>query len=263
VPDAAHEALRDLVRAREAAKSDQRRARQRTLKFLLRRGLAPPTTLRAWGEKHWKWLWALKLEQAAAQHALTDLWTEVDHAHNRLLRLEAALDASITSAPTAMRAVIDALQALRGVSKLTAVTIATEVGEVSRFAHPRGLMGFSGAVPSEPSSGGPGKARRGAITKTGNAHLRRVLVEAAWSYRHRPRIGVELKKRQQGLDAAITEIAWKAQHRLHARYTGLSARGKPHPKVVTAVARELLGFIWAIGTRVEPSARERLPRHAA
>jgi transposase len=263
VPDAAHEALRDLVRAREAAKSDQRRARQRTLKFLLRRGLAPPTKLHVWGEKHWKWLWTLKVEQPAAQHALTDLLTEVDHAHNRLLRLEDALDASIASAPVSMRAVIDALQALRGVSKLTAVTIATEVGEISRFEHPRRLMGYSGAVPSEYSSGGPGKARRGAITKAGNAHLRRVLVEAAWSYRHRPRIGIELKKRQQGLDEAIKEIALKAQHRLHKRYVGLSARGKPHQKVVTAVARELLGFIWAIGTRVEQRERARSTSRAA
>jgi transposase len=148
-----------------------------------------------------------------------------------------------------MRAVIDALQALRGIALVTAVTIAAEVGELSRFATPRQLMGYSGAVASEDSSGE--RIRRGGITKTGNAHLRRVIVEAAWAYRHRPGVGAALRKRQATVSAEVQEIAWKAQHRLHARYHALLARGKCRQQVITAIARELLGFIWAIGVHEE------------
>jgi len=134
---------------------------------------------------------------------------------------------------------------------MTAITVVSEVGRLSRFDHPRQLMGYSGAVPSEHSSGGPGKARRGGITKTGNAHLRRVLVEAAWSYRHRPGLKGDLSKRQEGLSESVKEVAWKAQHRLHQRYRRLANSGKPLPQVVTAIARELLGFVWAIGVQAE------------
>ena len=148
-----------------------------------------------------------------------------------------------------MRAVIEALQALRGIAQISAVTILAELGKVSRFPAPRQLMGYSGIVASEHSSGE--RSRRGGITKTGNAHLRRVVIEAAWAYRHRPRLGPMLRKRQQKLSEEVKEIAWKAQHRLHARYRKLSGRGKSKQQVITAIGRELLGFIWAIGMKVE------------
>jgi transposase len=138
---------------------------------------------------------------------------------------------------------------MRGVSKLAAVTVVAEVGELSRFEHPRQLMGYSGAVPSEHSSGG--KTQRGSITKTGNSHLRRVLIEGAWSYRHRARVIGKLRKRQESVSEPVKAIAWKAQQRLCARYRLLKAKGKVQQHVVTAIAREMLGFIWAIGVEVE------------
>jgi transposase len=255
VPTAEHEALRDLVRARESAKKDQRRARQRLLKFLLRRGVSAPPKMRLWTEKHRDWVWSLTFELAPQQVTLTDYATEIEHARERVLRLEQAIDAAVETAPSSMRTVIEALQSMRGVSQLTAVTIVAEVGELSRFENPRQLMGYSGAVPSEHSSGGA--TRRGSITKTGNSHLRRVLVESAWSYRHRPRVIGKLRKRQEHTSDAVKAIAWKAQERLCARYRKLSAKGKVQQQVVTAVAREMLGFIWAIGLEVERTATKK------
>ena len=249
VPDAAHEALRDLVRAREAAKKDQLRARHRLQKFLLRRGLQPPEGIKSWTLKHLNWVKTLRLEQFALNATLLDYVTEVDHARERIERLERAIDQAIEVAPAAIRAVIEGLQALRGVARISAATIVAEVGQLSRFARPRQLMGYTGAVPSEHSSGEC--VRRGPITKTGNAHLRRILVEAAWAYRHRPNVGGELRRRQESASQEIKAIAWKAQHRLHHRYVRLAARGKSKQHIVTAIARELAGFIWAVGVEVE------------
>jgi transposase len=250
VPDAAHEALRDLIRAREAAKKDQLRARHRLGKFLLRHGRRPPTVMKAWTQAHLAWVKsAVRFDHAAQEATLLDYIHEVDHVAARITRLESAIDAAVTLAPPRMRAVIEALQALRGVALVTAVTVAAEVGELSRFAKPRQLMGYSGAVASEDSSGQ--RTRRGGITKAGNAHLRRVIVEAAWAYRYRPAVGAALRKRQATVSAEVKEIAWKAQHRLHGRYRVLTARGKCKQQVVTAIARELLGFMWAIGVHVE------------
>jgi transposase len=249
VPDAAHEALRDLVRAREAAKKDQLRARHRLQKFLLRRGLQPPEGIKAWTLKHLDWVKTLRLDQFALDVTLLDYVTEVDRARERIERLERAIDQAVETAPAAIRAVVDALQSLRGVARLSAATIVAEVGQLSRFPKPRQLMGYTGAVPSEHSSGG--SVRRGAITKTGNAHLRRILVEAAWAYRYRPNVGSELRHRQAGASEEVKAIAWKAQHRLHHRYSRLSARGKTKQHIVTAIARELAGFIWAVGVEVE------------
>jgi transposase len=252
VPDAAHEALRDLVRAREAAKKDQLRARHRLQKFLLRHGHRPPAGLKAWTERYRNWIAGVRFEQPAQEATRLDYLTEVDHARDRLVRLERALDQAVETAPAPMRAVIEALQALRGIAKVAAVTIVAEVGQLSRFARARHLMGYSGAVASEHSSGP--RVRHGGITKTGNAHLRRIVVEAAWSYRHRPAVGGALRQRQARQSEMVKAIAWNAQHRLHSRYRRLLGRGKSKQQVVTAVARELLGFIWAIGVAVE---RER------
>lgn len=249
VPDQAHEALRDLVRAREAAKYDQHRARQRLSKLLLRIGRKAPTGCSTWSVKYVEWIRTIKLDHVAQQATLVDYLAEVDHASARIRRLEQAIEDAIKEAPAATRAVIDGLQALRGVAKLSAVTLALEIGSFSRFKTAKQLMAYCGVVPSERSSGN--SRRQGAITKTGNAHVRRVLFEASWGCRHRPNLGSSLRQRQEGLSAATTEIAWKAQHRLHRRYIALSARGKPSPKVMGAIGRELLGFIWAVAVQIE------------
>jgi transposase len=254
VPDAAHEALRDLVRAREDAKQDQHRARHRLSKFLLRHGRRPAEDVKkSWTQKYLAWIkQQVHFDQPAWEATLLDYVHEVDQMGERIERLEKAVDEAIEKAPPEMRAVIEALQALRGVAKITAVSIVAEVGSLSRFEKPRQLMGYSGLVSSEFSSGN--RIQRGRITKTGNAHLRRVIVEAAWAYRHRPWVGGALLKRQQGLAPEIKEIAWKAQWRLHTRYKKLSARGKNKNQIVTAIGRELLGFIWAIAVRTEARA---------
>jgi transposase len=254
VPDAAHLALRDLVRAREAAKTDQLRARHRLQKFLLRNGRRPPEKIRPWTETHLEWVRQhVHFDLFAQESVLTDYLAEVDHARERIRQLERAIDQAVEASPASIRAVIDALQALRGIAKVSAVTIVAEVGQLSRFARPRQLMGYSGAVSSEDSSGK--RTRRGAITKAGNAHLR-VVGEAAWAYRHRPSIRGALKARQEGLPEPVKEIAWKAQHRLCMRYRRLMGKGKVKQQVVTAIGRELLGFIWAIGVHVERTQQE-------
>jgi len=262
VPDAAHEALRDLVRARLAAKRDQLRARHRLSKFLLRHGRRPASGVRAWTAAYLNWVKkGVQFDQPAQNATLTDYLHEVEHAQERIVRLEQAIDDAIKTIPERMRAVVEALQSLRGIAKISAVTVMAELGEVSRFETPRQLMGYSGAVSSEYSSGE--RTRRGGITKTGNTHLRRIVIEAAWAYRHRPCIGATLKARQKTASQKVKDIAWKAQHRLHRRYVHLTAKGKIKQKVVTAVARELLGFIWAIAVEVEQGYNAREPKRAA
>jgi transposase len=258
VPDPAHEALRDLVRAREAAKKDQLRARHRMSKFMLRAGRRPSDDVKAWSAAYVGWLRAITFEHTARQATMVDYLGELDHLAERILRLEQAIDDAVKAAPEMLRAVIDGLQTLRGVAKLTATTLAVEVGNFSRFDHPKQLMGYAGITPSEYSTGK--SQRKGAITKTGNAHLRRVLIEAAWSYRHRPGKGQALRARQRELPPHLNEIGWKAQHRLHRRYAALQAKGKPHTKVVTAIGRELLGFVWAIAVRIEHDHTNQQPR---
>ena len=262
VPDAAHEALRDLVRAREAAKSDQLRARTRLSKFLLRQGRRAAEGTKAWTGKYLKWIKEqVHFEQPAQEATLLDYLHEVEHAGERIQRLENSIDTAIETVPEKMRAVIQGLQSLRGIAKVSAVSIVAELGEISRFAKPRQLMGYSGAVSRESSSGE--RTQRGAISKAGNAHLRRIVVEAAWSYRYRPNIGAGLAARQKDSSEEVKEIAWKAQHRLHSRYSKLLAKGKTKQKVVTAVGRELLGFIWAIGLQVEQAVSASAPKRRA
>lgn len=262
VPDAAHEALRDLVRAREAAKSDQLRARNRLGKFLLRQGRRAAEGTKAWTGKYLKWIKEqVHFEQPAQEATLLDYLHEVEHAGERIQRLEKSIDTAIETVPQKMRAVIQGLQSLRGIAKISAVSIVAELGEISRFAKPVQLMGYSGAVSREHTSGE--RVQRGQISKAGNAHLRRIVVEAAWSYRHRPNIGAGLAARQKDSSEEVKEIAWKAQHRLHSRYSKLLARGKTKQKVVTAVGRELLGFIWAIGVQVEQTVGARAPKRRA
>lgn len=252
VPDAAHEALRDLVRARLAAKQDQTRARARVKLFLLRHGVRAPEGKGAWTDRYWGWLTAVRFEHRALQVTFDDYVAEAHHAAERIRRLEKAIDEAIAAAPPHLQVLVRELQALRGVAKIAAATIATEVGDLTRFATAPELMSYAGVVPREHSSGST--TLRGGVTKTGNTHLRRIIVEAAWSYRHRPAVGKKLGARHRLASRPVVEIAWKAQHRLHARYCSLVAIGKHKNKVVMAVARELLGFVWAIGQYAQHEA---------
>jgi transposase len=206
VPDRAHEALRDLVRARLAAKRDQLRARHRLSKFLLRHGRRAPDGVGAWTGKYLEWVRAkVRFEEAAQTATLLDYLHEVEHAAARITRLEQAIDAALLTVPAEMKTLIEALQSLRGVAQVSAVTLVAELGSLSRFDHPRELMGYTGIVSREHSSGA--RVRRGAISKTGNAHVRRIVVEAAWSYRHRPAIGTALTARQKHASPAIQAIS--------------------------------------------------------
>lgn len=252
VPDAAHEALRDLVRAREAAKKDQLRHRHRLGKFLLRHGKRPHGAGEPWTAKYLNWVRIhARFEEAALESTLAHYLEEVDHVSERIVKLEQAIDEAVKKAPAEIRAVIEALQALRGVAQTTAATVVCEVGSLSRFTNPRQLMGYSGLVPREYSSGN--RTQRGAITKSGNAHLRRVLVESVWAYRHRPNVQGRVLRRQKALALSdeAKQIAWKAQQRLYKRYVALTARGKTSGQAMTALARELLGFVWAIAVHTE------------
>ena len=257
VPDAAHEALRDLVRAREAAKKDQLRARHRLGKFLLRHGKRPTDAGNPWTKKYLEWIKThVRFDQPALEATLAHYLHEVEHAAEQILKLEKAIDEAVEQASPEIRSVIEALQALRGVAQMTAATIVCELGSLSRFANPRQLMGYSGLVSSEHSSGN--RIQRGPITKTGNAHLRRVLVEAAWAYQHRPNVTGYLLRRQKSLALSeeVKQMAWKAQHRLHKRYQAFAMRGKNKNQIVTALGRELLGFVWAIAVHTEAQYRQ-------
>jgi transposase len=256
VPDEGSEALRDLVRAREAAKQDQLRARHRLGKFLLRMGQRPAVGMKAWTAPYMAWVRQVHFTQLAREATMLDYLYEVDHMGERVKRLEQSITEAVKLATPAVQEVVKGLQALRGIAEISAVTIVAELGSITRFENARQLMGYSGAVPSEDSSGQ--RTRRGSITKTGNAHLRRIVVEAAWSYRHRPALGPRLRKRQEGVPEPIKEIAWKAQVRLTKRYARLAAAGKDQRKIITAVGRELLGFIWAIGIKAEAAGKLRL-----
>jgi transposase len=252
VPDADHEALRDLVRAREAAKKDQLRHRHRLGKFLLRHGKRPTDAGQAWTQKYLNWIRIhVHFDQPALETTVQYYREEVDHIAERIAKLEQAIDEAVRQAPPEIRAVIEALQALRGVAQTTAATVVSELGSLSRFPNPSQLMGYSGLVSSEYTSGN--RVQRGRITKSGNAHLRRVLLEAAWTYQHRPNVQGRVLRRQKSL--ALSEearrIAWKAQQRLHKRFSALTARGKETNVAATAIARELLGFMWAIAVHAE------------
>lgn len=263
VPDEATEALRVLRRHRDAAKEMERRARQQLSQFLLRSGLHAPPKVNAWTIAHTQWLEGLQLAHVSAQRALRDLIDEVAHQRARVQKLEAELGEALKTAAPELREVIAALQAMRGIAWLTAVTLALEVGCFSRFKSPRELMAWAGMVPSEYSSG-EGQ-QRGRITKAGNAHVRRVCVESAWAHARAPKRGHALHQRRDGLPASVIDIANRGQDRLHARFRRLVARGKSSSRAIVAVGRELLGFVWAIAREVEHrrAAGESLPEAIA
>ena len=241
IPTEQEEAARDLLRCREDIRADLLRARHRLSKFLLRHGRRFTGTKKAWSKRHDTWLRDQAWPIPALDQTHRAYLRAVDEAVARLRSVEDDLRTLLTLEP--LRPRVERLRCFRGMDDLTALTIAAELGDARRFRSAPRAMAFVGLVPSEHSSGT--KRARGAITKTGNAHLRRVLVEAAWHYRHRPFVGAALRRRPQGAPAAIVAQAWTAQQRLHRRYHRLAGRGKPHQQVITAVARELTGFVWA------------------
>jgi transposase len=261
VPSVETEALRDLVRAREDAKADQLRARHRLSKFLLRHNRQRPKDMKkSWTVKHLQWVRQQSFAQCGQQACFDDYVAEVEHAASRVAGLEEQISKLIPTLPERLCKLVAGLQSMRGIGMLTAVTLVSEVESFGRFESPRQLMAYAGVVPSESSSGG--STRRGSITKTGNAHLRRVVVEAAWNARYRPALSYPLRQRQSS-NPKVRETAWNAQKRLHQRYMALKVKGKEHNKVLIAVAREMLGFIWDIGNTIEHTAtRETMGRIA-
>ena len=248
VPDDTDEAMRDLVRARADAVVVGTQAKYRLKAFLLRQGRRYPGR-EGWTLPYRRWLTDLSFPTAAQHITLQEYRDTIDETERRIERLTEQLR---QLAPTWRWApVVAALQALRGVSFITAIGLVAELGDLTRFRHPRELMAYLGLVPSEHSSGP--SVRRGAITKAGNPHVRRLLTEAAWAYQGIPRIGRQHAYRQEALSNVVCDIAWKAQLRLTARFKRLVARGKAKPKVATAIARELTGFIWAIAREVQPA----------
>jgi len=245
IPTEQEEAARDLLRCREDIRADLLRARHRLSKFLLRHGRRFTETKKTWSKRHDSWLRAQVWPLPALDQTHRAYLRAVDEAVARLQAVALDLRALLTLAPLAAR--VARLRCFRGVDDLTALTIAAELGDARRFPTAPSTMAFVGLVPAEYSSGS--KQARGAITKTGNAHLRRVLIESAWHYRHHPFVGRALRLRQAGAPAAVVQQAWAAQHRLHRRYHRLASRGKPTQHVVTAVARELTGFLWAALTQ--------------
>jgi transposase len=245
VPDPAHEAIRDLVRARQAAVRSLRQARQQLTSFLLRHGHHYHRP--AWTLMHRRWMAGLRFEQAAHHIVLEDCIAAVEAATARRDRLEAHIEAALPD--WSMAPVVRALQALRGMALVAAATLVAELGDITRFANPRQLMAYLGLVPSEHSSGAA--RRQGGITKAGNGAARRMLIEAAWSYRFPARVSREQLLRQEGLAKPIRETAWRAQERLCRRYRKLVRMGKSPAVVTTAIARELAGFAWAIAKHVQ------------
>jgi len=248
VPDEADEAIRDLERARDDAKKAERVARQQLGKFLLRQGRRYPGKT-TWHDRHLAWVRSQEFGEAAQRHVAADAVAAVESATLRVAQLTARLKE--VTADWDRMPLARALQALRGVEFVTAVTVVAEVGDLRRFPTAGDFMGYVGLVPTEQTSGEV--RRRGPISKTGNGHVRRLLVESAWHYRRPPRMSKELRRRSEGLAPGVCAIAWKAQGRLHSRMKKLLGRGKHPAEVVTAVARELAGFVWAIG-QSEPLA---------
>jgi transposase len=237
VPSPELEAARDLVRAREDARLDRMRDRQRLSKFCLRHGRLLPTS--SWTVIRRKWLGEQRFEHAAEQTTFDTYLHAVDLVDRRIEMLERAIRETWSD-------LVAKLRCLRGIDTLTALALVAEIGDFKRFRTAEEFMAFVGLVPSENSSGE--RRRQGSITKVGNSHVRRLLVEAAWHARRRPKVGYDLSRRHRGQDALVVERAWRCQQRLHQRWQRMAGRGKPQQKIVVACARELAGFVWAIAT---------------
>jgi transposase len=249
VPDAAHEAMRDLVRARATAGRVLTKARQHLTGFLLRHGKGYAGA-RAWTLAHRRWLTTVRFDHPAQQIVMQDYIYAIEDAEKRIIRLVEQIEMLLEH--WSMAPVVKAIQAMRGVAFVNAVTIVAEIGDFARFDNPRQLMAYVGLVPSEHSTGD--SVKRGGITKAGNSQARRALIEGAWTYRMQARVSRKLHDRIDDLPQGIRDTAWKAQVRLCARYRRLIARGKTKVIVTTAIAREMIGFIWAIARQVGPQS---------
>ncbi|OZU87162.1 IS110 family transposase [Virgibacillus indicus] len=250
VPTEDDEALRDLVRAREAIKEDEQRSKHRLTKFLLRNEIREPEGVKRWSARYWDWLDRLTFKRSASKVTFREYLQQLKEHQQRLKVLEQEIEEQSKDGVHAP--MIQALMTLRGVALITATSLVAEIGSFTRFPTAQHFMAYNGLVPSESSSGLSRKL--GNITKTGNQHIRKLLVESAWGYRYQPAVKRGLEKRQKGQPTDILAISWKAQTRLHKRFYQLVARGKEKPKAITAIARELAGFIWAIGTELEKAA---------
>ena len=250
VPDEDHEAMRDLVRARESANDALKKARQHLQSFLLRHGRIY-TGRTPWTRAHHRWLAEQTFTRPALHIVFAEYIQAIEDAAVRLDRLTKQV--AQTAASWSMAPVVEAYQAMRGVSFITAVTFVVEIGDVRRFDTAPQLMAYLGLVPSESSTGE--RVKRGGITKAGNKRARRVLVEGAWTYRYPARVSPTIQARLDGLPRSVREIAWKGQIRLCARYRKLIIAGKTKTVAVTAIAREMAAFLWAIGQEVAPTAQ--------
>jgi transposase len=251
VPDEEQEAMRDLTRARADMKGQEQKARQQLNAFVLRHGHGWPSNRGRWTQAHFNWLESLTFAHDWQQVVLQEYLNAVRAASQRVADLTAQLMRALPQ--WSLAPVVASLVALRGVDKVAAVTLLAELGDLSRFDSPTQLMAFLGLVPSEHSSGR--RQRKGALTLTGNAHARRMLIESAWSYRFPARQTMHLKRKAQQATAPAKVIAWKAQKRLCGRYRTLLQAGKNQKVVTTAIARELVGFVWAIVCEVMPQAQ--------
>jgi len=245
VPEPEDEAMRDLIRGRDDAKKATRKAKQRLLSYLLRHGMSYSGKSN-WSRAHYNWLSDIKMDHRAQQITLQEYIHAVEESNERVSRLTREITSLVKT--WRLEPVVSAIQALRGVSLLTAATVIAEIGPLGRFSKPTELMSYLGLVPSEHSSGP--SIKRGGITKAGNGYARRALVEAAWTYRFPARVSRHLRKRSEHLPGSVRKIAWKAQLRLCERFRRLRAKGKPSQVVNTAIARELIAFIWAISNEV-------------
>jgi transposase len=246
VPDEKQEALRDLLRAREEAGKDSSRKRKQLTSFLMRLGIRPPGKMKRWTISYYQWLKQIKFEEISRQIVITEYIYAVEQAQEKIKRYDKAIEEA--TAQITNQKLFKALQALRGIGLLTAATLIAEIGDISRFKTAPQLMCFLGLIPGEHSSGNT--RHQGGITKAGNTHVRFLMIESSQHYRLNPRIGPELKKRQEGISEEVKAIAWKAQHRLHHKYRKMVIRGKSKQKAVVAISRELTGFIWAIASQV-------------
>jgi transposase len=246
VPDEGHEAMRDLTRARDTAVNDLRAKRQQVSALLLRLGRHYPHQRKTWTKAHMSWLASQKFAYPQQRLVFEETMVAMRQAQERLTRLEEAIRGAVPE--WSLAAVVTALMAMRGIDLISAATLLAEIGDLSRFRTPHELMAYLGLVPSEDSTGDT--VRRGSITKAGNGRARRMLVECSWSYQHPPRVGAHKQHKVDAAPPTVREIAWKAQCRLHKRYRALIRRGKLKTIAITAVARELAGFIWAINREV-------------
>jgi transposase len=251
VPDAEQEAMRDLTRARDDMKSQERKARQQLNAFLLRQGQPWPSGKKRWTRIHYNWLESLRFDQPWLQIVLQEYIDAVKAATKRVDDLTDQMMQALSG--WSLASVVEALVALRGIDKLAAMVLLAELGDISRFDSPKQLMAYLGLVPSEHSSGN--RRRQGSITLTGNSHARRMLVECAWSYRHPARQTMHLKRKAKNAPEQAKTIAWRAQKRLCGRYRQLTQAGKNVKLVCVAIARELIGFIWDIVRQTMPQVK--------